>query len=71
MECGTVLAFPRNDPKELGVPSGTYYDGTAVYPGTGYFFGGISCGSGVTMPGRIQTEFTANTTAGWFLISFL
>lgn len=33
LQCGTLLQFAVNNITELGFPSGTYIDGSTVYPG--------------------------------------
>ena len=37
MKLYDFVNFP-NDPELLGFPSGTYYDGSTIYPGTGDFY---------------------------------
>lgn len=34
-ECGTLLQYTANDVTELGFDSGTFYDGSTIYIGTG------------------------------------
>lgn len=31
--CGALLPYPANDPNTLGFASGTFYEGSTIYPG--------------------------------------
>lgn len=54
--CGSTVQFPENDIVAYGFPSGTYYDGTTLYPGTGVFY----CNTvWFTAPGRVQLNAPA------------
>lgn len=49
-----------NDPETLGLFSGYYYDGSPVYPGTGFF----NCGNPIQNPAPARIETTNNTLSG-------
>lgn len=61
--CGTQLNFPREDPAQLGLNSGSYYDNSIIYPGTGDF---SVCWGQNPSPTRIVTTFVGTREAGAF-----
>lgn len=58
IKCGTLLQYTKNEVTTLGFNSGTYYDGSTVYVGTGNF---AQCWSQNPAPSRITN---ANTFQG-------
>lgn len=61
--CGTLLQFTANNITELGFNSGTYYDNSIVYVGTGYFF---QCGY-YPGPARVTTSINFSGAGAWNL----
>jgi hypothetical protein len=59
--CGTLLNFYQNDITQLGFASGTYYDGSTIYPGTGAF---DMCAAQNPAPARIVNNFVGSRIAG-------
>jgi hypothetical protein len=60
--CGTLMSFPRNDPRVDGFESGTYITGETVYPGTADM---TACLAFNPSPARIA--FNGNSGAGAYM----